>query len=83
MASPESLRTANLRHRETGSGRRRRTPEMVDRCLVCGHAAIDAHVDGRLVTTSCAACLAVLVIEFDPPDQPWLRARIERIDESE
>jgi hypothetical protein len=83
MTSPESLRTTNLRHRETGSGRRRRTPDAVDRCLVCGHPAIDADVDGRFVTTSCSACLAVLVIEFDPPDQPALRARIERIDESE
>jgi len=83
MAFPESLRTANPRHRETASRRRRRTPDTVDRCLVCGHPAIDADVDGRFVTTSCAACLAVLVIEFDPPDQPWLRARIERIDEPE
>jgi hypothetical protein len=83
MASPESFRATTLRHRETGSGRRRRTPDTLDRCLLCGHPAINANVDGRFVTTSCVACLAVLVIEFDPPDQPGLRARIERIDESE
>jgi len=27
--------------------------------------------------------MAVLAIEFDPPDQPAVRARIERIDEPE
>jgi hypothetical protein len=52
----------------------------VKRCLLCGEAAIDAKADGRVVTTSCRACQAVLVIEFDPPDEPTLRARIERID---
>jgi hypothetical protein len=55
----------------------------VTRCLLCGHTAIDADVNGRFVTTSCSACLAVFVIEFDPPDQPELRARIERIDDPE
>jgi len=47
----------------------------------CGDTAITAQVDGRFVTTSCSACHAVLIIEFDPPDEPHLRARIERIDE--
>jgi hypothetical protein len=51
--------------------------------MLCGHTPITAEIDGRLVTTSCPACRAVLVIEFDPPDQPELRARIERVDESE
>jgi hypothetical protein len=55
----------------------------VSRCLLCGYPAVDAEVDGRFVTTSCPACLAVLAIEFDPPDQPELRARIERIIDSE
>jgi hypothetical protein len=54
----------------------------VRRCLVCGNAAIQAKVDGRVVTTSCLACDAVLIIEFDPPDDPTLRARIERIDDA-
>jgi hypothetical protein len=33
--------------------------------------------------TSCPACLAILKIEFDPPEQPNLRARIDRIDEED
>jgi len=53
----------------------------VRRCLLCGDPNILAKVDGRVVTTSCVACRAVLMIEFDPPDAPTLRARIERIDE--
>jgi hypothetical protein len=52
----------------------------VRRCLLCGNAAIDAQTSGRVVTTTCLACRAVLVIEFDPPDEPTIRARIERID---
>ncbi len=54
----------------------------VRRCLLCGGAAIDTKGDGRVVTTSCRACHAVLIIEFDPPDEPALRARIERIDDT-
>jgi hypothetical protein len=53
----------------------------VRRCLLCGDTAVAAKEDGRFVTTVCAACDAVLIIEFDPPDEPTLRARIERIDE--
>ena len=55
----------------------------VRRCLLCGYKPVDADVDGRFVTTSCPACLAVLAIEFDPPDQPEVRARIERINDPE
>src|SRR5436190_17480163 len=55
----------------------------VHRCLLCGHTAIDGKTDGRLITTSCHACLAVLTIEFDPPDQPELHARIERLDDAD
>jgi hypothetical protein len=55
----------------------------VSRCLLCGYKPVDADVDGRFVTTSCPACLAVLAIEFDPPDQPEVRARIERINDPE
>jgi hypothetical protein len=50
---------------------------------VCGYQPIDAEVDGRFVRTSCLACLVTLVIEFDPPDQPELRARIERVSDAE
>ena len=55
----------------------------VSRCLLCGYKPVDADVDGRFVTTSCPVCLAVLAIEFDPPDQPEVRARIERINDPE
>jgi hypothetical protein len=55
----------------------------MNRCLLCGDTAITAKVDGRFVTTSCPACYAVLIIEFDPPDDPTLRARIERIDDED
>jgi hypothetical protein len=59
------------------------SPKTVSRCLLCGYKPVDADVDGRFVTTSCPACLAVLAIEFDPPDQPEVRARIERINDPE
>jgi hypothetical protein len=55
----------------------------VNRCVHCGDTAITAKVDGRFVTTSCSACDAVVIIEFDPPDEPQLRARIERIDDDD
>jgi hypothetical protein len=55
----------------------------VNHCLLCGQTAIDVKTDGRFVTTSCRTCLAVLTIEFDPPDQPELRARIERLDDAD
>jgi hypothetical protein len=51
-------------------------------CLLCGDPRIDATQDDRFVTTSCLACHAVLLIEFDPPGEPALRGRIERIDEA-
>jgi len=60
-----------------------RMPSTVTHCLLCGHTPIDTTTDGRIVAASCPACFAVLMIEFDPPDQPELRARIERIDEPE
>jgi ribosomal protein S27E len=53
----------------------------VERCLICGRTAIEAKSNGRFVTTSCADCAAVLEIEFDPPDQPGIRARIQRLDQ--
>jgi hypothetical protein len=51
--------------------------------LVCGRTSIDAKTQGRFVMTSCADCRAVLQIEFDPPGQPGLRARIERLDNAD
>jgi hypothetical protein len=57
-------------------------PHAINRCLLCRHSPIEAEIDGRVVTTSCPACNAILRIEFDPPDQPELRARIERLDDA-
>ena len=56
------------------------TVHRVRRCLLCGDATIDAKASGRIVRTTCLVCGAVLIIEFDPPDEPKLGARIERID---
>jgi hypothetical protein len=53
----------------------------VRRCLLCGGEQIDVTAEGRFVTTSCRSCDGVLLIEFDPPDQPGLRARIGRLDD--
>jgi uncharacterized Zn finger protein len=54
----------------------------VRKCLLCGHKDISATGEGRFVTTSCSQCGAVLKIEFNPPDEPEVRARIERIDDA-
>jgi hypothetical protein len=81
LAPQPSSRTTDLEHREAESSRHH-SPITVTRCVLCGDPGIDVDVHGRFVTTSCPACLAVFAIEFDPPDQPGLRARIERIDES-
>jgi hypothetical protein len=53
----------------------------VQRCVLCGDPDIEMRVSGRFVTTACRACLAILKIEFNPPDEPHLRARIEQVDE--
>jgi hypothetical protein len=58
----------------------RRQSHRVDSCLLCQSKDVAVAVDGRLVTTSCCDCEAVLQIEFDPPDDPGVRARIERLD---
>ena len=55
----------------------------VRRCLLCGAAAIDAKSRGRVVKTTCLTCRAALIIEFDPPDDPTIRARIERVDSTD
>jgi hypothetical protein len=49
----------------------------VRRCILCGATEVNVAEDGRLVTVTCVACTAVVQIEFDPPDQPDLRGRIE------
>jgi hypothetical protein len=52
----------------------------VQRCLLC-RGVVERQCEGRFVTTSCLECCAVLRVEFDPPDDPTLRARIERLDD--
>jgi hypothetical protein len=48
----------------------------VRRCLLCHDGNIEMGV-GRFVTTTCRACSGVL----QSPDEPSLKARIERLDE--
>jgi len=56
-------------------------PHVPSRCLLCQHMPVEVATDDRTVTLSCPGCRAVFSIEFDPPDQPELRARIERLDD--
>jgi hypothetical protein len=52
----------------------------VTSCVVCGSHDIEARWTGdREVTVTCAACQRIVDIEFDPPDRPDIRARIEVI----
>ena len=81
VGSRESVFTPDDGRGSAGPTGGRATAVASTHCLVCGHAPVDADVDGRFTRTACDACLAVLIIEFDPPDQPGIRARIERIDD--
>jgi hypothetical protein len=62
-------------------GVRVKIPHVPSRCPLCQHSPVACTTDDRTVTLSCPSCWAVLSIEFDPPDQPELRARIERLDD--
>lgn len=81
LAAQESFFAPIDRPGSAGSPAGHATAVASTHCLVCGHTPVDVGVDGRFTTTACDACLAVLIIEFDPPDQPGIRARIERIDD--
>jgi hypothetical protein len=59
----------------------RKKPYAVSRCLLCGSPSIQSRIQDRVVTTKCGECSAILAIEFDPPDAPGIRARIERLDD--
>lgn len=49
-------------------------------CPLCGASHITTTTENRFVFVSCHDCEADLLIEFDPPDAPGLRARIEHVD---
>jgi hypothetical protein len=51
---------------------------LVKSCVLCGSHEIESRWSTeRRVTTTCSACRSVVEIEFDPPDQPDIRGRIE------
>jgi hypothetical protein len=50
----------------------------VRRCVLCHSDDIAArYLRGRIVTVTCRGCGGVVRVEFDPPDEPGLRGRIE------
>jgi hypothetical protein len=54
----------------------------VRHCVLCRSDDISTtHEAPRIVTATCRTCGAVIRVEFDPPDEPWLRGVIEIIEE--
>jgi transposase-like protein len=51
----------------------------VRRCLLCTSTSIRVETEDRFVRTRCDSCGAHLIIEFDPPGRPGIRAAIERV----
>ncbi len=50
----------------------------IKRCILCRSEAIATQVEqGRIVTAACHSCGATFRVEFDPPDEPKLRGRID------
>ena len=50
----------------------------VKRCVLCGSLEIRTRVErDRVIVASCASCGAVVRTEFEPPDDPTIRGRIE------
>jgi len=50
----------------------------VKSCVICGsHEIASQWTNDRHVTTTCRACGRIVRIEFDPPDAPDIRGRIE------
>jgi hypothetical protein len=48
--------------------------------MFCGsHDITSRWHDRRNVTVTCRACRRVVRIEFDPPDQPGVRGRIDML----
>ena len=51
---------------------------VVKSCVICGSHQIESRWSTeRRVTTTCRACRRIVQIEFDPPDQPDIRGRID------
>jgi len=51
---------------------------MVKRCLLCSHSDVECVVVGNTtITITCAACGAVMRLEYAPPDDPSLAGRID------
>jgi len=52
----------------------------VKSCVICGsHEIASQWISDRHVTTTCRACGRIVRIEFDPPDEPDIRGRIELV----
>jgi hypothetical protein len=52
-------------------------PLFIRDCVLCGAPDLHHVYRNDIVTVTCLDCDVVFQIEFDPPDQPDLRARIE------
>jgi hypothetical protein len=51
---------------------------LVKSCVMCGSHEIEQRWSTeRRVTITCTACGRIVQIEFDPPDQPDIRGRID------
>jgi hypothetical protein len=55
------------------------TVPQVHHCIICGSTAIVTARRGPLVHVVCRDCDAEFDLEFNPPEAPHLRARIEII----
>jgi len=54
----------------------------VRHCILCRSDDISNTVENeRTIRCRCRTCGATVRIEFDPPDQPGLRGRIELLEE--
>jgi hypothetical protein len=57
-----------------------RLTRRVKSCVVCGsHQVATRWDDPQTVTVGCRACGCIVRIEFDPPDAPGVRGRIEAL----
>ena len=54
-------------------------PDTVKSCIVCGQPEILVTTRDRLIQARCRRCHAVFEVEYEPPDAPDLRGRIELI----